>query len=71
MVEIAVGRLLPEMKFWTLGSTYEEVAISGEGHILGILDICRIQENLEVSSIPDENSPLKGVVSEPGEGREE
>ena len=42
MQEIAIKSLLPGVKLLASGSTYKEVAISGEGYTSQILNTCRV-----------------------------
>jgi hypothetical protein len=70
MKDIAGGRLLPEVDFWTMSTTREEVTIRGEGHMHRILGVHIIQEGFGTLGIPH-NDGIFENEGEPGEGWKE
>ena len=71
MKDVAGGRLLPEVNFWTFSCTCEEAAIRGECHLPELPDIHRIQEEFRMLSIPHKDSPIDDKGESRVGGKEE
>ena len=70
MKDIASGRLLPEVNFWTTSSTCKEVAIRREGHPFTVPSHS-IQEKFRMLSIPYKETTSISESKPRGDRKEE